>query len=117
MKKVILTAFAIVGILATGNAKTIVINKCDPSSTGGYKDVGWSHSTENDTHQMSCMNPGDKACKWDTDPWGKTQLDDVDQAVTGQIMKGNLTGSIVVDGARVDWDAVELNNFSYTIQL
>ncbi|MCJ8208085.1 hypothetical protein MUY27_00100 [Mucilaginibacter sp. RS28] len=120
MKKIMLMlAFASFSKLAVAE-KNVTVLKAYPSANRTYRDRSESHDPEKDSHTLTCWSPGEKECKWDTNPWDPPKLEQADQLVQQELSFQVFHGELDIPnsgGAVVTWNADSPTEYSYTITI
>lgn len=120
---ILLTCLLLALVADTANAKlTINVFKCDPAQTPDgprYENIFIKH--DEDHHSLSCEDPGSKDCKWDVDPHPRAVpvSQQVEPAITSQIMNGIYSGQILAEGGTVivDWSGTTPQCYSYSFEI
>ena len=109
---------ALILLNLSGYASVRQISKCSPSSGGTYNDVTEDYDKSSDIYYLYCEEPGDKTCKWTQYPMDSpttTEYNDADKVVQEELAEDILSGSTVVDGNNVNWQATSQTCYSFNI--
>lgn|SRR5690606_30883810 len=83
--------------------------------SGGYDKVHEAHDGKGNS-SLSCWDPGNESCGWSTPPGGNGIYQVAVQYVEGQITADVNEGQTVIDGYNIEWNGLDLGNYTMVIQ-
>lgn len=115
MKRIILLLSMMIGFSVIGIAGVKVVVTKSGGGFWGYSSITEYHNTTTNEHKLTCSGSGWSSCSWDSQPPKVSSYSLADDYVKSQIENGNLTGSAVISGAKVEWVGSDIYNYNLFI--